>query len=757
MHKIVLVALLQVMCFATFSQITSIKGRVYNKVNAQPVAFANVYIDSLYCASSTTDGGDYLIDAVKAGSYTICVSHIAYQAYKQTISLNKGENTLDIYLEPKAEELQPVVVTGTGTHHRIDKVPVQTEIITQKDIADIAGRNVEEIISSISSSIDYTTSSMGSNIKINGLGKDYVLVLLNGKRLTGGIGGYADLNRINSEDIEQIEIVKGASSTLYGSDAIAGVINIITKKPKQNLSFTNSSRIGAYGEFKQLNAFNYNKGKLSSKTTFNYKQKDGYQLSKMQFNNKWDSNHDLPYLIPTHYKPVNKSRAYTIGQFLEYDINKKISILSDLSWYEKRLLFPFKAQMHDYYYNDRTAAIGAQYKLRNTDFLELNISYNNYLYYTEYPYKFNETYITSSDVISVTYYPGDRFKNSEQQTINTQLKGVFKLNSKNRLSAGAEVMSEFLEAQFRLTKPNVEAHTYAVYAQNETKLNDKLDVVAGLRAIYHNQAGFSLTPKLTLMYKQSKLTHRFTYSNGFKSPTLRELYYYYESDRMGMYRLYLGNSELKPQQSHYFSLSTELKANKFRTGINAYVNRVNDKIDYAIIPTTYDHKRRGIEETKMRYNIDEAQTIGIDWHGSVTLFNQLQLQTGYSYVDARNLTQDIRLNGVSEHSATAKAAWTRRWKTYHLNLTLTGVYKSDRFYIEEDLERTKAEPYQLWKLTSSHTIKKIKACIITGIFGVDNIFDYVDDSPYGSHYGTLNPGRTIFAGINFKFSKQDKS
>ncbi len=89
---------------------------------------------------------------------------------------------------------------------------------------------------------------------------------------------------------------------------------------------------------------------------------------------------------------------------------------------------------------------------------------------------------------------------------------------------------------------------------------ENLELVAGVRAIYHDKSGFIATPKFTIMYKQPLFTHRFTYSNGFKSPTLKELYYYYESDRMGMYRLYLGNADLKPQKSHYFSLSTEFKS-----------------------------------------------------------------------------------------------------------------------------------------------------------------------------------------------------
>jgi len=185
-----------------------------------------------------------------------------------------GINTLKIYLQAKSFDISPIVITGTGTHHRVDKVPVQTEIITKKDIADLSGRNIEEIISGISSSIDYTTNSMGSNIKINGLGKDYVLVLVNGKRLIGGVVGYTDLSRLNSADVEQIEIVKGASSTLYGSDAIAGVINIITKKSKDKTAITNSTRLGGYGDFKQPNVFNFNNKKLSGKTSFRMQNKN---------------------------------------------------------------------------------------------------------------------------------------------------------------------------------------------------------------------------------------------------------------------------------------------------------------------------------------------------------------------------------------------------------------------------------------------------------------------------------------------------
>lgn len=743
--------LMQVVCFSAFSQNFSLSGKVYNKNTREGIDFAYVYLDSLNTAS-TQNGGQYTLSKLTKGKYHLCVSVLGYEKFCQEIDL-KASQKFDIGLQPKSFTISPIVVTGTGTHYKIDNVPVQTEIITQKDIADISGRNVEEIISGISSSIDYTTSSMGSNIKINGLGKDYVLILLNGKRLTGGVGGYADLNRINSADIEQIEVVKGASSTLYGSDAIAGVINIITKKVKGKRSASSSSRLGAYGDFKQLNSFTFSEGKLSGKTTFNYKQKAGYQLNSMKFNNKWESNHDLPFLVHTYYKPVNKSKAYTISQFLEYEVNQRLSLNMDLSWYEKTLYFPFKAQMHNYYYNNRAISFGGQYKLKNKNFLSFNFDVNNYLYYTEYPYKYNETYITSTDVIKKTYYPGDRFKNSDVVNVISQVKGVFNINDKNKLSFGTELRGEYLEAEYRLTTPKVNAYTYSLYVQDEMKLSKKLDLVAGLRTLYHDKTGFSVTPKLSMMYKESKFTHRFTYSNGFKSPTLKELYYYYESNRMGMYRLYLGNEDLKAQKSHYFSLSSEFKANKFKTGLNIYLNRIYDKIDYKIIPTTYDHSRRGIEETKKRYNIDDARTIGADWHFSFPVFSQLLFNGSYSYVSAKNLSQDIRLNGISEHSATWKLSYNQRWTNSKLNINLSGVYKSDRFYLEEDLERSYADAYQVWKLSSNLSINKWENYKIRITAGIDNLFDYVDDRPYGSHYGTLNPGRTLFVGLNVNFSK----
>ena len=135
----------------------------------------------------------------------------------------------------QGDSLQEVVVTGTGTRHLLRTAPVQTEVITSRDLQQFAGRSIEEVLSSLSASFAFSEDDMGSHLQLNGLGNSYVLILVDGKRLHGDNGGQNDLGLIDPACIERIEVVKGAASALYGSDAIAGVINIITRKQESSI------------------------------------------------------------------------------------------------------------------------------------------------------------------------------------------------------------------------------------------------------------------------------------------------------------------------------------------------------------------------------------------------------------------------------------------------------------------------------------------------------------------------------------------
>jgi len=133
----------------------------------------------------------------------------------------------------EADTLGEVVVTGTGTRHLLGDAPVQTEVISGQQLKAYGGRTIEDILSGLTASFAFSEDDMGSQIQMNGLGNSYILILIDGKRIHGDVGGENDLSLIDPNNIDKIEIVKGASSALYGSDAIAGVINIITRKHTQ--------------------------------------------------------------------------------------------------------------------------------------------------------------------------------------------------------------------------------------------------------------------------------------------------------------------------------------------------------------------------------------------------------------------------------------------------------------------------------------------------------------------------------------------
>lgn len=176
--------------------------------------------------------------------------------------------------------LDEVVVTGTGTEHLLKDVPVQTEVINHKMLESYGGKSLQDMLLMLTSSLDFNQDDMGSQIQMNGLGNSYILILINGKRIHGDVGGQNDLGLIDPNNIEKIEIVKGASSALYGSDAIAGVINIITKKHDEGILLENTTRVGSYGDVRQHNGIGFRIGRFQSYTNLQMQHTDGWQTQQ---------------------------------------------------------------------------------------------------------------------------------------------------------------------------------------------------------------------------------------------------------------------------------------------------------------------------------------------------------------------------------------------------------------------------------------------------------------------------------------------
>ena len=663
----------------------------------------------------------------------------------------------------RTDSLQEVVVTGTGTQHLLKDAPVQTEVISHRQLQQYAGKSIEDILSGLTASFDFSENDMSSRLQMNGLGNSYVLILIDGRRLHGDNGGENDLSLIDPHNIEKIEIVKGASSALYGSDAIAGVINIITKKHReQGIMLENTSRFGSYGDIRQHDGIALNIGRLSSYTNFQLQHSDGWQNTSEEAPSQTEY-----HITDSRNMTVNRHTNWQIAERLTYQLTPGLELYADGSIYWKRIYRPcghhpgVDVKTWDLQYDNASLSAGGKWKLNDTDIITLDADWKRHAYnYVYTDTTLTDGYVNGRFTNYFPYFPDDKELQSDQRLTNISLKGVFDLPYEQRLSAGFDYRYDWLKAPMRVAGGKATDNTEAIYLQDELSLLDPLHLTAGLRLTRNEGFGFRLTPKLSAMLKLGDgLRLRATWSQGFKTPTPKELYYQYIKNMNGVY-LYLGNTDLKAQHSNYFGVSAEYSVGHLTVTIAPYYNKVNDMITLVTIPTKqapgdliskYDPIR-----VRQYQNMEDAKTYGVD----VTVRYQTKSFTAggsYSYLDTEanqydsenDVIQPVTIDGMAHHKASVYATWNHQFsKGYQLGIGLYGRMSSKRYYqIDGD-----GKGYQLWRVSTNHQIGKLWRIDA----GVDNIFNFVDRTPHGLHLGTTSPGRTVYASLTVRFNQGKK-
>ena len=734
MNKILATLLALMLAVAAGAQSYTIKGTVAEKSNGKLIVGANVMVKGLTVGAATNVNGEFTIKVPKAGDYTLVATYTGMQRLAQRVSVRGDVSDLAFRMEESVGAIDEVVVTGTGTHHSLKTAPVQTEVFSNKTIAKLAPRSFEEMATSISPSFDFTPGTMGSFLRVNGLGNDFVVLMVNGKRVYGDVGGQTDLNRISPDNIERVEVVKGASSALYGSDAIGAVINVITKKSKSTVSFDNTTRFGAYGDFQQANTLDLNIGKLSSNTQFARKQIDGYQLSPFEIDAKSKA------LSLTEAKAVNRFYDNTVSQRLSYGITSNLDVYAQGSWYEKDYFRPKSVADFGFYYKDVSGAAGVKYKINGKSTITFDAATDNFWYY----YHYNKD-VVDSKTKKLLFSDGQKTLNTKQVRNEYNLKSVTAIGDKNLLTAGLDYVNENIDSPARFKGGSADAYAAGVYLQDEYTPIKSLSIVAGARFVDHKAFGSRLTPKISALYSLGDFNLRASYGSGFKAPTLKELYFEYFKTGT----LYLGNENLKPQSSDFYSASVEYNKKGVSLSVTGYRNDLRNLIDYGPeqVPTP-EQAAQGAKKVKVHQNISEARSQGVDFLANAYVGYGFTVGGGYSLVEAKNLTSNTTLEGAAKHYGTVMASYRYSYKRYVLNASINGRLQDEKFYAKGN-----ARGYNIWKFTTTHTFKVCAGVTIDAIAGIDNIFDYVDDAPYGMPYGTLSPGRTVFGGLNFKISK----
>ena len=671
----------------------------------------------------------------------------------------------------KEASLQEVVVTGTGTRHLLKNAPVQTEVITRRMLDSYGSKSLEDILSGLTASFAFNEGDMGGQMQLNGLGNNYILILIDGKRIHGDVGGENDLGLIDPQNIEKIEIVKGAQSALYGSDAIAGVINIITKKhTEKGIYADNSTRYGTHNDLRQHNTLALNIGKFSSQTNFQFQRSDGWQNTTEE----WAEG---MVLTDSRNKTVNKFRNWQIAERLSYQPMKGLELYAEGSYYKKNILRPTNGKhpscdvyTYDLRYNNASASVGGKWNN-----VTLDVDWNKHAYYYDYTAKHYDYVLLQGEEygdqngewFSVAMLPGQSKLQSDQQRVMAQLKSIFNLPYDNTLNAGAEYRYDYLKAPDRTETGTADDWTGAVYVQDEFNHLKWLNITAGLRLVDNGNFGFRLTPKVSTMLSAGDFRFRLGWSQGFKTPTVKELHYRYLHIMGSSTFFNIGNIHLNPQTSNYYSANVEYHDSKFTASVTGYINKLDNMIALVNVPvgeipagitTAYLGDGSTNVQARMYKNMDDARTSGLDVTLSYRVMNELTVNAAYSYLDTKAHLYDeqkdrmttVVIDGMAHHKWSASALYSHAFTpAYKLGISLSTRGSSKRFYQNNG----DGKGFQIWRINTTHNFGKTGRMLTYRLeLGVDNIFNYVDRTMRPYHLGSNTSGTTVHATLNIKFN-----
>ncbi|MFD0991984.1 TonB-dependent receptor plug domain-containing protein [Tenacibaculum geojense] len=503
-------------------------------------------------------------------------------------------------------ELDNVVITATRTKRQLSSLPMPVTLVSSKQIAAVGSVRLQEILLE-QTGINYVSDFGGSKgIQLQGMDAEYTLVLIDGLPVIGRTSGNLDLSRLSLSNIKQIEIVKGPSSALYGSEAMGGVINIITKEPTYNATKATIkylTRFGAKDELDLSSNVLHKHNRLSLKAAINANSASAFDLSPATTANtgypyqNFTNNIGVTYEISDNIKAAISQRYFT-EQFIEPQGNSKRNDLNLTGTINHTINSDWKLNYSLYYTNYKTSSIF------NNELSEFNQS----LFRPEIKTQIAFKNIDLIGGIGANYDALDRTFFDGKETFNSQY----------------------------------------VYAQLDTDLWKNTNVVIGARYDHFNKFAPAFSPKVSLNHKLSNtFSIKGSIGFGYKTPDFRQLFFNFRNTSSGY--IVLGSetikklyptvtevqnlkSELSPESSIGYNLGFTIKPIKnLELGINLFRNDIKDLINtfsLGIIDENLPNTNVFTYE-----NRKSVFTQGIEFDTSFDINNKVKIVFGYQYLD----------------------------------------------------------------------------------------------------------------------------
>lgn len=729
--------------------------RILDKETEEPLTGAVVtYADNEALQPAlhvvTDEKGNCTLKLPAKGTCHYKVTYLGYRPLSASFPTRKAPRVL--YMMADAERLNEVTVTGKVASRPVKLAPIQTQVISAYSMVEAGYSDIQKVLQQQTPGLNIQKVGFGNEISMQGLDARHVTFLMDGERMTGDMAGNLDYERFNLHALERIEIVKGATSTLYGSRASGAVINLVTKKPANGLKFDAGMRYG------QMNERNY---KNPSKKDFLYMFEKNSDRPNLQgwasaglkagwFGSQtdvWYSESDAFYL----YQAENDKKVYTAeaNPFLDEDVTivsamgrppMGVEGTEHLSVSQKLFFEPgrkFKAQVY-----------GTAFWMNQFDMVQdLVFSQSK-----DYTLGAKATY-TLKDWFSVTaslhtdFY--DRYKRHERRDerskvyesriMQPRLTITSDYFNGHSLTLGVEHYTDELtsdrfsgKGSHKMLKRALKETEY--FLQDEWTVNPMWMVAAGVRTNFSRQFGFMWMPTVAAKFSPAeRWSFRATCSRGYRSPSIKELFFNW--DHLGMFMI-KGNEYLKPEKNSYFSLGAEYADERLFINANVYANLYKNKIEgvWRIYDMQYNFEY---------VNLDSQELVGTEVLARWKMWQGLTLNASYSYVYVSKM-DGLRISTTSPHAATAGLEYSydkkRNWqllagftasimgkKQYDVQdrLTVDGISRDAYF-------RCILPTYALCNLSVTQTFcNKVKLTL-----GVDNIFNYKPE--------TLGSGLTAF-------------
>ena len=707
-----------------------IKGVVMT-ANGEPLAGASIVVEGTNINCGSNSKGEFSLNVQKDKVYKLRVSYLGYTPRLITVPAS-GHPPLKIKLQPSETALNELVVTGSRYERQLKDVPVITRVISREEIETVNPVDFTTLLEYTLPGIQfyYNTMSQVPEITYQGMDAKAVLFLLDGERISGESGdSNIDYSRFNINDIERIEVVRGAASTLYDSRAIGGVINIITKKSVRPFTASMHTRYaGKKGQSYSASA-GVNLHRFSSLTSFGWRKRDSYLVKDEQGKQKEIINPDGSVTKSKTDPVAFNIYGYSImdvSQKLSYNFTDRFTGSARISYYTN------KRDKYDnarYYQRYRDLILSGKLKWQFADNQNLDLSY------------IRDNYIKDNVYVD----DDERVYGNVNSTIRLYYTGMF---GKHTLSGGVDLLREDMKHHFMKDTATVHMNQYSFCLQDDWQLTDKMNVVVGVRGDKGGSYRLHFTPKVSVLYRPLKtITLRAGYSQGYRIPNLKELYQEFNMGGMGI--MMYGNKDLKPEEGTQISASVEYDYKGLNLSVSTYHNRYKNKISYEYISPG--------KSWNMKYvNALNVKTTGVEVTANYKLPFGLRFSGGYSYVYDYDERDGYNMSWVRPHSARLSSVYKHRFgkTTESVAFNTSWVSSITRYaYSSSDKAYTKTK-YDPRTLCSLNLRSELPRGIAIGLM-VDNIFNYRDKA-VDSAVQLPENGRTFVATVSINIADMFK-